>query len=153
LTSAWAFAVAAWGRPGVEAICLELQNAHGQLPALLLWRWWTLDENRAVGVASLARAIQTARDWDGAVLRPLRAIRQRLAASSSPAPEPAREAVRRLVLEAELEAEHALIDALETLGSSRGSDAPPRLAAMIEVAAAWCPPAPSEALARLCEAL
>ena len=57
MTSAWAFAVAAWRRPGVEATCLELQDAHGQLPALLLWRLWTLEANVR------ARAFYERRGW------------------------------------------------------------------------------------------
>ena len=78
MTSAWAFALAAWRRPGVEAASLELQDAHGQLPALLLWRLWTLTEGRAVDAQGLATAVQVARDWEAGVLGPLRAVRRRL---------------------------------------------------------------------------
>jgi uncharacterized protein (TIGR02444 family) len=152
LTSAWAFAVAAWGKPGVEAICLDLQNIHGQCPALLLWRCWTLGENRDVGPQALAKAVALARQWDGEIVRPLRALRLRLAAASDAGA--ARAAVRRRVLEAELEAEHALLDSLEAVEAEA---APPRgtppLRALAELAEAWRPPAPSALLARLIEAL
>jgi uncharacterized protein (TIGR02444 family) len=157
LTSAWAFAVAAWGRPGVEAICLDLQNIHGQLPVLLLWRLWTLEANRPVAPESLAAAIETAHDWEAEILGPLRVLRRGLAASGAPIPDQARATVRRRVLDAELEAEHALIDALEAFGApaktSAGRTAASRLEAMLELAGAWRSPAPSVALARLIEAL
>jgi uncharacterized protein (TIGR02444 family) len=153
LTSAWTFAVAAWGRPGVEAICLDLQNVHDQCPALLLWRLWTLEENRAVDSKGLARAVTTARGWDIEVLRPLRAIRQRLAAPSGSVADAAREVVRRRLLDAELEAEHALVEALEGVQTPGAGGAPQRLRAMIDLAEAWRPPAPSATLARLIEAL
>jgi uncharacterized protein (TIGR02444 family) len=161
LTSAWAFAVAAWGQPGVEAICLELQDVHGQLPALLLWRLWTLEANRPVDPESLAAAIRAARDWEAAVLRPLRRIRRRLASGAPIARrhigDQAWETVRRRVRDAELEAEHALFDALEVLesptGTSTGEAAASHLEGIMALAGAWRPPAPSSALARLIEAL
>ena len=157
MTSAWAFAVAAWRRPGVEATCLELQDAHGQLPALLLWRLWTLEANHPVAPESLAAAIAAAREWDARVLGPLRVLRRRLAVSGAPIADKARAAVRRRVLDAELEAEHALIDALEALetpseaSARQGAESP--LEALVELAGAWRSPPPSTALARLIEAL
>jgi uncharacterized protein (TIGR02444 family) len=149
LISAWTFSVAAWKRPGVEATCLELQNVHGQCPALLLWRCWTLEEKRAVGPEQLTMAVAIARGWDSDVVRPLRAIRERLKRDGA-----ARATVRRRILDAELEAEHALLDALEAVESPaapRGESAP--LQALIDLAEAWRPPAPSIALARLVAAL
>jgi uncharacterized protein (TIGR02444 family) len=143
LTTAWEFAVAAWRRPGVETTCLELQDIHGQCPALLLWRGWTLDEGRAVGPARLATAVGIARDWEDGALRPLRAVRERLAAHAG---------VRRKVLDAELEAEHALLDALGALATpgASGGESPP-VQALADLAEAWRPPAPSAPLAVLIE--
>ena len=154
MTTAWAFAVAAWKRPGVEAICLELQDIHGQSPALLLWRCRTLEESRAVDPKSLAEAVQIAREWEGEALRPLRALSRRLTSTPASLAKAARAAVRRRVLDAELEAEHALLDALEVLetpGVASGDIA--RLQAIIDLAEAWRPPAPVAALARLGQAL
>ena len=157
MTSAWAFAVAAWERPGVAAICLDLQNLHGQLPALLLWRLWALEVDRPVDTQGLTTAVQTARRWEAEVLVPLRDLRRRLADRQAPEFDDARARVRRRVLEAELEAEHALMDALETLETVPQSPAVgavgSRLEAMIDLAAAWRSPAPTAALARLIEAL
>ena len=154
MTSAWAFAVAAWRRPGVEAICLELQDDHGQSPALLLWRAWTLEENRGAGREILAKAVQIARAWEDDVVGDLRALRRRLAKPSAALAEAGREAVRRRVLEAELEAEHALLDALAALAAPTvGEGRITRIDALVDLAQAWRPPAPVAALGRLCEAL
>ena len=145
MTTAWEYAVAAWRRPGVEAVCLELQDIHGQCPALLLWRAWALDEGRALGPARLATAVEVARAWEDGALRPLRAVRDRLAAHAG---------VRRKVLEAELEAEHALLDALGALAApgAPGGESPP-VRALADLAQAWRPSAPPAALAALVETL
>jgi uncharacterized protein (TIGR02444 family) len=152
LTTAWAFAVAAWERPGVEAICLELQDIDGQCPALLLWRLWTLRDARAVDPDILDKALHAARHWEDEVLRPLRAVRRQLAARFA-APYAARTALRRKLLDAELEAEHSLIDTLEALAPERVVGPAPQLPALVALAQAWRPPAPVPALDRLIEAL
>jgi uncharacterized protein (TIGR02444 family) len=153
LITAWAFAAAAWGSPGVEAICLELQDVDGQCPALLLWRLWTLKDARAVDPDTLDKALHAARSWEDEVLAPLRAVRRRLAARSGLTPEAARTALRRKLLDAELEAEHALIDTLEALAPERLASPTSPLPALVALAQAWRPPAPVAALARLIEAL
>ena len=150
MTSAWAFAVAAWARPGVEAICLDLQNVHGQLPALLLWRWRTLVEDRDLAPEVLAKAVQTARDWENEVLAPLRTARRSLRVSRAVS---ALATVRQRALETELEAERALLGALEALEKPGRPTAAPRLASMVALAEAWRPPAPLATLSRLVEAL
>jgi len=152
LSSAWAFAVAAWARPRVEAACLDLQDLHGQSPALLLWRWRTLVEHRGVTADALATAVQLASGWEVEVLGPLRALRRRLATRHDSVPDGVRAAVRRRVLDAELEAERGLLDALEALETPCLGELP-RPQALIDLAEAWRPPAPSAALLRLIEAL
>jgi uncharacterized protein (TIGR02444 family) len=153
LITAWAFAAAAWARPGVETICLELQDVDGQCPALLLWRLWTLQHARAVDPGTLDRALHAARSWEDEVLSPLRAVRRRLAAQSGLTPEAARTALRRKLQDAELEAEHALIDSLEALAPERLAGPTSPALALVALAQAWRPPAPVAALDRLIEAL
>ncbi len=151
MTSAWAFAVAAWKRPEVEATCLELQDVNGQCPALLLWRLWTLKDARAVDLDTLDKALQAARHWEDAVLRPLRAVRRQPAFELQPYA--TQTALRRKLMDAELEAEHALIDSLEALSPERIVGPTPPLPALVALAQAWRPPAPVAALDRLIEAL
>jgi hypothetical protein len=99
-------------------------------------------------------AVAIALAWDGDVLRPLRAIRERVGAPVATVDGAGRATARRRILEAEIEAEHALLDALEAVESpapSRVESAP--VQALIDLAEAWRPPAPSVALARLVAAL
>ena len=152
MTTAWAFAVAAWARPGVEAICLELQDVSGQSPGLLLWRLWTLKGAREIDLDILDRALHVARYWEDEVLCPLRAVRRRLTAPSG-VTEAARTVLRRRLLDAELEAEHALIDSLEALAPERLAGPTPPLPALVALAQAWRPPPPVGALNRLIAAL
>jgi uncharacterized protein (TIGR02444 family) len=151
--SAWDFAVAAWRRPGLEAICLELQDDHGQHPGLLLWRSWTQAEGLTVDAESLARAIQTARGWENAVLEPLRTVRRRLGVVNGSLSPMAQPVVREAILAAELAAERALLEALQTLTTDRGDTSGETLTLLVDLAEMWRPPAPMLLLARLSNAL
>ncbi|MFM8678581.1 MAG: TIGR02444 family protein [Alphaproteobacteria bacterium] len=112
----WAFALGIHAAPGVEAFCLEMQDAHGADVNLLLCAAWcgvtgrgTLDEDdlaRLAGtIAPMRREVverlRAARRW----LKPLAASAPRLAAM--------RERIKALELEAEREVQFLLADALE----------------------------------------
>jgi uncharacterized protein (TIGR02444 family) len=151
--NAWDFAEAHWRRPGVMACCLELQEVHGQCVALLLWRLWTLAEAREPNPETLATAVAAAREWEAAVARPLRAVRERL--QSAPlglVADTGRLALRDQILAAELAAEHTLLDALDglaPLAAHPSTAAPDLLPALIDLAMAWRWPAPTALLTRL----
>jgi uncharacterized protein (TIGR02444 family) len=146
VSALWAFAVQAWRRPGVAAVALELQDAHGLPPALLLWRFWALDAGVGVDERAATRAVEIAGAWQADVLGPLREVRQRL--KSPPAPLDAFDAtgLRDRILAVELDAERALLEALESLvaGNPGASAEPPTepLAALSALATAWRPPLP-----------
>jgi uncharacterized protein (TIGR02444 family) len=106
--SLWAFALAAWDRPGVSEACLQLQDQHGQCVCLLLWRTWAHLEGRMVSTVALAQAINLAGAQEQEVIAPLRAARRSIKASEPPS---RLEAAR----EAEIAAERALLSALEAL--------------------------------------
>ena len=120
MTSAWDFAMAAWRRPGLEAACLELQETHGQCVALLLWRLWAASEGREVDAAALDAALSLAREWEGRVLAPLRAVRKALREPMAGIDPTVLETLRRQILQAELDGERGLLVALEHLTSQRG---------------------------------
>jgi uncharacterized protein (TIGR02444 family) len=145
----WDFAAAAWRRPGVEAICLELQNRHGQSPPLLLWRLWLVSEGRSLSAEALAEAIATARTWQAEVVAPLRSVRDRLASPLGGAPETARLALRRTILAAELEAERILLAGLEMIEAVPDASAVAPLSPLLVLTQAWGTPAPTPLLARL----
>ncbi len=146
--TAWDFATAFWGRPGMQALCLELQDAHRQCVALLLWRLWTIDQKRRISLEILARAIDVATAWNGEVLIPLRAVRIGL----TPHPwlgHTASHSVRDRIQTAELAAERVLLNALELLAPAPGEVMEKPLEAMKTMIEAWGPPAPATLLARL----
>ena len=141
----WDWAVAAY-RGDAPAICLDLQDAHGQNVPLLLWAAWCAHEGTVIDDATLAQAVAVARTWDG-VVTPLRLARRRLKTLDS-------EVLRNKVKAVELLAEKALLEALPL---------PPRPAAVtvgmtltgavMAAADAWAPGCPAEKLARLTQAL
>ncbi len=152
MTSAWDYAVEVWRRPGVEAVCLELQADAGQLPILLLWRLWTVAADRGVDESVVRAAIDLARDWDRDVLGPLRQIRGAVKAGAPMVAEVGSAEVGRQVLAAELAAERALIESLETRADEHAAPASQALPALISLAQLWRPPAPQSALERLAAA-
>jgi uncharacterized protein (TIGR02444 family) len=157
--SAWDFAVSCYERPGVKALCLALQDAHGQSVILLLWGLWTArpgapDQRGAA--PDLAGAVRLARDWEDQILTPLRAVRGRLDAppwSPGGAPAP-----RRQILAAELAAERALLEALEALAPAAADPGAERpgleggAARLIALSAMWGPPIPAALLEALAAA-
>lgn len=76
----WDFSLSLYGRPGVEWTCLELQRRHGLDVNLLLFACWLADQGIELDQAALARAEKAVSAWHIEVVRPLRALRRRLAA-------------------------------------------------------------------------
>ncbi len=146
----WDWSLSAYARAGVQALCLDLQDAHGQCVCYLLWAGWAAVERRGVDAEALARASDIARDWDGAVTGPLRAVRRAL---KTPRPGVAASGQRtlRLHLQAEeLTSERLLLDALEPLAPPPGTQPIETGQALRAAMAAWSP-APddrAQALAR-----
>ena len=108
----WRFAEEVYQRPGVEAVCLQLQ-AQGVDVCLLLCALWLdtrevpWDETRNQALRDLAQP------WQTQVVTPLRQLRQnwRAAAQGDKALTQLREQIKRL----ELEAERELLQRLATL--------------------------------------
>lgn len=149
----WRYATTTWGRPDVEAVCLDLQDAHGQSPPLLLWRLWAIAEGRSVDVALTEQAVAAARRWDNAVTGPLRAARRGLKSAMPAVAEAVRAELHGKVGVVELQAERALLDALGGLTPEPGGNADDRLSALVELAAIWGAPAPIATLRRLLQAV
>lgn len=146
--TAWDHALSRYDRPDVQAICLELQDAHGQCVPLLLWRLWTLDESRAVDDGLVVEAAAFARNWSWRIVAPLRSVRRSLKAPSPPAPTAALVALGCDIQAAELAAERLLLDALESLTPPPGARPAPA-DALDALVAAWGTPAPEALLRRL----
>jgi uncharacterized protein (TIGR02444 family) len=149
--SLWDWATGAYARPGVEDLCLALQDEHGQCVGYLLWAVWAALNSRRVGPASLAEAAATARDWETTVLRPLRSVRRALKQPSPSVAAAARKGLRTRIKAEELSAERALLETLEARTPPPGDEAASLDQALRDAASAWGslpPPVLLEALRR-----
>jgi uncharacterized protein (TIGR02444 family) len=146
----WDFAVSLYGRPGVEATCLTLQDDHGHNVPILLWRLWALD--RHIDASTLRSAVDLARDWDERAVAPLRAIRRGLAAPAPRIADGPRSSLREAVKSSELAAERILLESLETLTPQIRAAGKAAIDALTEVCDAWSRSAPLMLLAHLADA-
>jgi uncharacterized protein (TIGR02444 family) len=76
----WDYSVALYGRPGVEAACIELQQRHRIDVNLVLLCLWLAERGTALDDEALARLCHAADRWQVEVVRPLRTLRRRLKA-------------------------------------------------------------------------
>jgi uncharacterized protein (TIGR02444 family) len=111
--SLWDDVGAVYARPGVEALCLALQDDHGQCVSFLLWAGWAAQAGRFPDGAGLDEAAALARTVEEAVLRPLRAARRGLKHAGPGA-------AAAVALAAELDAERRLLEALEQAAPAAG---------------------------------
>jgi len=150
-TGLWDWAVKTYARPEAEALCLSLQDEHGQCVSYLLWAAWAQGRGRAIDEDALAAAADLARHWETAVLRPLRSIRRALKDPGEGVPIAAQKSLRLRIMTEELAAERLLLEALEAhtpAGAGAAGDLDQALSAAV---AAWGGNPPSaliEALGR-----
>ena len=150
----WPFALEVYGRPGVEATLLELQEAHGQSPPFLLWRLWLARRGVNADAQALRNAADLTRAWEDAAVWPLRRLRRRLKSPVAAATGRRREQLRERVKTLELEAERMLLQMLEEASPKGAVEDPADVAAVIaEAVAAWGGSAPRPLLERLAAAL
>lgn len=74
---AWRYALRLYGRPGVAADCLRLQDEHGiDVSLLLVGLWLGQERGIALDAAGLGDAQAIARGWAEIAVAPLRAARR-----------------------------------------------------------------------------
>lgn len=100
----WDFAVAAYGRPGVQAQLLKWQDQNRTNVNLALLCVWAGLRGRVLNRMELTTAEAAIAGWHSAVTNPLRLLRQRLKGDWRPLA-PDTNSARQAVLAAELEAE------------------------------------------------
>jgi uncharacterized protein (TIGR02444 family) len=104
----WRFSLGFYGRPGVAAACLALQDRHGADVNLILLALWLGTLGHRLDRPTGDRLARLARRWQMPALGPLRRVRRllkrRIAAGCLPWPE-AVEAVRGRLAAVELELE------------------------------------------------
>ncbi len=115
----WRFALGLYGRPGVAAACLDLQDRHGVDIPLLLAAIWHGASGRGRLDAARARVWRAhARRWRHTIA-PLRTARTAIRTAAKADPAIAR--LRKSILAAELAAEKLLLRDLETDSTTRGA--------------------------------
>jgi uncharacterized protein (TIGR02444 family) len=120
--SLWDFAVAIYGRAGVQDACLALQNRLGADVNMMMFCLWlaACDEAPSDLARFLGSALKISRDWQRTLIEPLRSTRLRLkdlAADTAGGAVDAQAllALREQVKKCELEAERLQILALAGL--------------------------------------
>ena len=148
----WPFALEVYGRPGVEAVLLELQDAHGQCVPFLLWSLWMAASGRVASPAKIASCAELSRAWQDAAVAPLRTLRRHLKRPAGPKSAEARTRIRAGVKALELDAERMLLQMLEEASPPPGeasADAPESLRLAVRGWGAEAPATLLEQLARL----
>ena len=108
--------MALYARDGVPEACLHLQNRHDLDVPVVLFAAFVGAVRRQTLTASGVEAARARVDaWHREVVRPLRAVRQRLKSGPAPAPNDVTARLRSEVQRIEIEAELIELDQLDTL--------------------------------------
>jgi uncharacterized protein (TIGR02444 family) len=113
----WDYAVALYGRPGVEQACLVLQDEHGvDVPCLLFVAWLGGVCGVELDAAGAREIGSSVAHWQNEVVGPLRQARRRLREAPLPRANAEAAALRARVKAIELDAERIELAALERIG-------------------------------------
>ncbi len=116
------FALAVYGTEGVPAACLLLQSRFGlDVNVLLFSAFLGAVRGESLAPAHLEAVAATVGDWHREVVRPLRAVRQRLKTGPAPAPDEATGALRSKLQKLEIEAELIELSELGSLAARLGA--------------------------------
>ena len=103
----WDFALIVYRRDGVGDACLALQDAHGIDVNVLLFCCWLGESGRGALTASdMARALALVDPWHQAVVRKLRAVRNRIKGGLGDIDLEFSDPLRGQIMASELDAEH-----------------------------------------------
>ncbi len=110
------FALTLYRRAGVADACLNLQNRHNlDVNVVLFAAFVGAARRQKLTIADLGLAHRRVDAWHQEVVRPLRAVRQRLKTGPVPAPNEDTGALRRKLAQLEIEAEMIELDQLGAL--------------------------------------
>ena len=130
------FALELYRCPGVADACLALQNRHDLDVNVVLFAAFTgAAQRRTLTAQDLALAYRRVDAWHQEVVRPLRAVRQRLKTGPAPAPSDATGQLRRKLAQLEIETEIVELDQLGALIPATGPQYPAASAAACAAAA------------------
>jgi uncharacterized protein (TIGR02444 family) len=116
------FALDLYRRVGVADACLDLQNRHDlDVNVVLFAAFVGAVQRQTLTIADLDLAHRRVDAWHQEVVRPLRAVRQRLKTGPVPAPGETTGSLRRKLAQLEIEAEVIELDQLGALIPQMGS--------------------------------
>lgn len=110
----WDFSLQLYRQPGVEALCLKLQDGWGADVNILLWLRWLEQEGLTINSTRLKLAQAYIAPWRTEIVEPLRRMRQHIKRHYGTL-DPSIEASRQAIKAAELQAEQAVQARLEKL--------------------------------------
>ena len=123
--SLWEFSLDFYGREGVPAACIALQDAHGADVDVVLFALWCASRGRRLDASGVAAIDAAVAPWRQSVVQPVRQARRALKpAPSHPFDPSAALALRERLLSAEIEAERLQQGAMEALAPAPGTDDP-----------------------------
>src|SRR5690348_14119027 len=99
----WSFCLRFYGRPGVSAACLTLQQNCGADVVLLLYLLFLARARRFLATEAVGQCNQAAQAWREDVIQPLRRVRGTM--KNAPAGYPQASELRKSIAAAEIEAE------------------------------------------------
>lgn len=103
----WDFSLEIYGRKGVGAACLGLQDEIGVDVNMLLFCCWTAVAGAVrLGDDRIRQALAAIEPWQTGAVRPLRALRRRLKQGFDGVAEERSQALRRAIQAIEIDAEH-----------------------------------------------
>ena len=109
----WDFSLRFYALPGVDAVCIDLQDRHGVDVNVLLFLLFLAEAGRAVSAEDVARIDSEVRTWRDGIVAPLRTARRNLRIPTGSVDPDAAEALRTNVKRIELEAERLQQETLE----------------------------------------
>ncbi|MDX1541744.1 MAG: TIGR02444 family protein [Geminicoccaceae bacterium] len=125
----WRFSLRVYGTPGIETICLDLQDRHGLDVNLVLFAGWLGTRGVRLTAGRRGALEDRVRPWRDQAVCPLRAVRRDLKAwLGRPANEPVRDVIEGLrdrVKRAELDAEKVEQRLLVVVAAGWPADAAP----------------------------
>lgn len=109
----WRFAVRFYGRDGVAAACLTLQDRLGvDVNILMLAIFAQVHHGVRLSRDDVATVDALTRDWRTQIVQPLRRMRTRMKSGPTPAPSSSTDRLRNHIKAAELEAEQVQLAAM-----------------------------------------
>lgn len=123
----WNFSLDRYCRPGVDAICLTMQDEAGVDVNLLLFCLWCGQQGVALAVGEIAALDGTGSgQWRETVVKPLRAARRAMKAPPRPfdpvATERLRDRLKRIEIESERLQQVVLAETAEAMGLLASAD-------------------------------